>query len=89
MKAFYIQVSKYVWKGYSNHRKNTIGKHLNFTRGNKKAYMKLQSHKTWIEGLYDADAQNTTFDRKEKLHIATNFYENLYSAPVCQDIIPK
>lgn len=79
LKALYKLVSKYVRKDYTNHRKHIIEKHLNCTGGIKKAYKELRSHKTWIEGLHDP--QKTTHDRKEILHIATNFYENLYSAP--------
>lgn len=82
LRALYKLVSKYIRKDYANHRKLTIERHLKSTGSLKKAYKELKSHKTWIEELQDS--QKTTHDRRDILHIATNFYKQLYSAPTQQ-----
>ncbi|XP_022816853.1 uncharacterized protein LOC111349834 [Spodoptera litura] len=76
LKALYKLISKYIRNDYDTHRKKTIEKHIIQYGSLKRANKELRSHKTWIEGLKASN--KTTYERKEILKVATNFYRELY-----------
>lgn len=76
--ALYKLISKYIKRDYTNHRNNTIEKHINQTGGTKKAYKELRTNKTWIDGL--KQGEKTLNNRNEIIDVATHFYKNLYNA---------
>lgn len=77
LSALYKVVNKYIKADYKKYRNDTIKEHLQRNGSTKKAYKKLKTNTTWIEGLRKKDTE--LYTRDDIITTATEFYRHLYS----------
>lgn len=84
LSRIYKETNKSIKRDYRNHRQEIITRNIKNFRSAKRAYKELITHKTWIQKLEQKSTE--TKSRKDIIHLATNFYKNLYQKRNNRDI---